>query len=112
MLLLEIMIDPVKSSQIALTVNDEEKKVTATSFHYADAIIMKNLVLSASVAAPVLLKTETSIGCDHFDEFVFSDKEDAPEGAEKEDADNYYMRCVSCSLPGVVLFLPVLLLPE
>ena len=111
MLLLEIMIDPVKSSQIALTVNDEEKKVTATSFHYADAIIMKNLVLSASVTAPVL-KTETSIGCDQFDEFVFSDKEDAPEGAEKEDADNYYMRCVSCSLPGVVLFLPVLLLPE
>ena len=79
------MIDPVKSSEIALIVNDEEKKVTATSFHYADANITKNLVLSASAAA--VLKTETSIGCDEFDEFVFSDDfddEDAPEGAEKE----------------------------
>ena len=78
------MIDPVKSSEVALIVNDLEKRVTATSFHYADAAVTKNLVLSASAAS--VLKTETSIDCDEFDDFIFSDGvgEDAPDGVEDE----------------------------
>jgi len=74
------MMDPVQSPEIALVVNDEQGRVTATSFHYADASLGSmdangnvngNLVLSAS--ADKVLKTETSVDCEEFDEFIYSD---------------------------------------
>lgn len=71
------MMDPVQSPEIALVVNDEQGRVTATSFHYADASLGTdtngngNLVLSASVDK--VLKTETSVDCEEFDEFIYSD---------------------------------------
>ena len=78
------MIDPVQSTEVALIISDVEKRVTATSFHYADAAASKNLVLSASAAT--VLKTETSIDIDEFDDFVFSDGngEEIPKGCDKE----------------------------
>jgi len=79
------MMDPVQSPEIALVVNDQKGKVTATSFHYADASLSMdghghghghgggngNLILSAS--ADKVLKTETSVDCEEFDEFIYSD---------------------------------------
>lgn len=73
------MMDPVQSPEIALVVNDQKGKVTATSFHYADASLSVdgrgggngNLILSAS--ADKVLKTETSVDCEEFDEFIYSD---------------------------------------
>lgn len=86
------MVEPVKSSEVALIISDTEKRVTATSFHYTDAAtrnasasaLLPNALLSANAAT--VLKTETSIGVDEFDEFNFLDGngEDLPDGADKE----------------------------
>ena len=86
------MVEPVKSSEVALIISDTEKRVTATSFHYTDAAtrtastsaLLQNALLNANAAT--VLKTETSIGVDEFDEFNFLDGngEDLPDGANKE----------------------------
>ena len=79
-ILLQI-IDPVQSPEVALIARDGERRDTATSFHYADAASASNLVLSARATA--VLKTETTVGCEEFDEYHLADgdeEEDAPEG--------------------------------
>ncbi len=92
------LMDPVKSTEIAMILSDVEKKVTATSFHYADVLNKRNNMhnnnnMNASSVgggnvnvSQQVLKTETSIGSDDFDEFLFSDGngEEIPEGADKE----------------------------
>ena len=59
------LIDPVKQTQeVALTIDDELKVVTATSFHpshHGDNVLSRNVVL----------KTETSIGVGEFDEYDY-----------------------------------------
>ena len=68
------MLEPLKqTNEVALTVNDEDKIVTATSFHHSDAVGggsdgsggSENMVLAALAAG--VMKTETSIVCDEFD---------------------------------------------
>jgi len=85
------MLEPLKqTNEVALTVSDEEKIVTATSFHHSDAVGGgggadglgggENMVLAALAAG--VMKTETNIDCDEFDEFHYfadglaGDKED------------------------------------
>mmetsp|Transcript_7621 Transcript_7621/g.10910 ORF Transcript_7621/g.10910 Transcript_7621/m.10910 type:complete len:379 (+) Transcript_7621:276-1412(+) len=68
------MLEPLKrTTEVALTVNDNNKTVTATSFHHTDAdlAVTQNELLSATAAA--VLKSETSIGCDKFDEYHWLD---------------------------------------
>jgi hypothetical protein len=50
--------------------------VSATSFHHGESAgaTSNNALLHASTART--LKTETSIGCDEFEEFEFRDRED------------------------------------
>lgn len=68
------MLEPLKqTNEVALTVNDEDKIVTATSFHHSDAVGggsdgsggSENMVLAALAAG--VMKPETSIVCDEFD---------------------------------------------
>jgi len=94
------MLEPLKqTNEVALTVSDDEKIVTATSFHHSDAVDGgggnglgngKNMVLAALAAG--VMKTETSIGCDEFDEFNYladdgltENKEDGGDGADVPD---------------------------
>ena len=65
------MLEPLKqTNEVALTVNDEDKIVTATSFHHSDAVGggsdgsggSENMALAALAAG--VMKTETSIVCD------------------------------------------------
>mmetsp|Transcript_5772 Transcript_5772/g.10937 ORF Transcript_5772/g.10937 Transcript_5772/m.10937 type:complete len:456 (-) Transcript_5772:462-1829(-) len=78
------LIDPVQSPEMVLIVSERDRRVTASSFHYADggggngggddqegSSSSRNLVLSATASR--VLKTETSVHCDEFDEFVYSD---------------------------------------
>lgn len=79
------MVEPVTSPEIALVISDERRTVTATSFHYADVsldnfgqgdqtqsgVAGSNLVLSASVSK--VLKTETTVDCDEFEEYNYED---------------------------------------
>lgn len=79
------MVEPVQSPEIALVISDERRTVTATSFHYADVsldnfgqgnqtqngVAGSNLVLSASVSK--VLKTETTVDCDEFEEYNYED---------------------------------------
>lgn len=77
------MVDPVKSNEIAFIISDMNKKVSVTSFHYADN--SSNLVLNSSFSSA--LKTETTMDSDEFDEFNYSDfnnESDAPDGVDKE----------------------------
>ncbi|KAL3796704.1 hypothetical protein HJC23_010004 [Cyclotella cryptica] len=62
------LLDPLKQTQeVALTIDDELKVVTATSFHPSHT--GQNAVLAASRNA--VLKTETSTGVEEFDEYDF-----------------------------------------
>jgi hypothetical protein len=77
------MVEPVKSNEIAFIISDANKKVSVTSFHYADN--SSNLVLSSSFSSA--LKTETTMESDEFDEFNYSDynkEDDVPAGVDKE----------------------------
>jgi Rad9. len=76
------LMDPVQSPEMALIVSEKDRRVTASSFHYADGggggggddpegSSNRNLVLSAMASR--VLKTETSVHCDDLDEFVYSD---------------------------------------
>ena len=66
------------------------KVVTATSFHHTDAAAASthNILLHASAAA--VLKTETSIGCNDFDEYNWTDgrehmdEDDLPDRVNQE----------------------------
>jgi hypothetical protein len=86
------LMDPVQSPEMALIVSERDRRVTASSFHYAQGGGVgvggggaeeeeeegnggnsngRNLVLSATASR--VLKTETSVHCDELDEFVYSD---------------------------------------
>jgi hypothetical protein len=58
------LLDPLKrTNEVALTIDDELKVVTATSFHNSE----ENAVLNRNA----VLKTETSTGVEEFDEYDF-----------------------------------------
>lgn len=58
------LLDPLKrTNEVALTIDDELKVVTATSFHNSE----ENAVLNRNA----MLKTETSTGVEEFDEYDF-----------------------------------------
>ena len=72
------LIDPLRRTpEMALTIDDELKVVTATSFHPMEVVQSgngggnTNAILQAAVARNAMLKTETSMGADEFDEFDF-----------------------------------------
>jgi hypothetical protein len=64
------LLDPLKQTQeVALTIDDELKVVTATSFHPSHSTEGGNTVLA--VARNTVLKTETSTGVEEFDEYDY-----------------------------------------
>jgi hypothetical protein len=64
------LLDPLKQTQeVALTIDDELKVVTATSFHPSHSTEGENTVLA--VARNTVLKTETSTGVEEFDEYDY-----------------------------------------
>ncbi len=68
------LIDPLRRTpEMALTIDDKLKVVTATSFHPMEVQSggNNNAILQAAVARNAVLKTETSMGADEFDEFDF-----------------------------------------
>ena len=80
------MLEPLKrTSEVALIVNDRHKMVTMASFHHSDSVAAStnNALLQAS--SSTLLKTETTIGVDDFEEFDFRD--DRPLGRDLMDDD-------------------------
>ena len=79
------MLDPLKrTAEVALTVDDVAKAVTATSFHHGDAVAAAagasssdggGVGLLGAVSASIL-KTETSIGADEFEDYAYCDDRD------------------------------------
>mmetsp|Transcript_14161 Transcript_14161/g.20919 ORF Transcript_14161/g.20919 Transcript_14161/m.20919 type:complete len:320 (+) Transcript_14161:121-1080(+) len=68
--LLQMMEPLKKTNEIALVVNEEAKIVTMSSFHHSSAAPEEtNAVLKTKSAT--LLKSETSIGADDFEEFQY-----------------------------------------
>lgn len=76
------LLDPLRRTQeVALTIDDELKVVTATTFHAGEMVGAggggggpggeENAVLQAAAARNALLKTETSTNVDEFDEYDF-----------------------------------------
>jgi len=74
------LLDPLRrTAEVALTIDDELKVVTATSFHPAEIHgggggnnhTEENAVLQAAAAKAAVLKTETSTGTEEFDEYDF-----------------------------------------
>jgi hypothetical protein len=70
------LIDPLRRTpEMALTIDDQLKVVTATSFHPMEVVQNgggnDNAILQAAIARNAVLKTETSMGADEFDEFDF-----------------------------------------
>ena len=77
------LLDPLRrTAEVALTVDDELKVVTATSFHPVEMQgggvgggggngSEENAVLQAAAAKAAVLKTETSTGTEEFDEYDF-----------------------------------------
>lgn len=61
------LLDPLKTQEVALTIDDTLKVVTATSFH-PGSNMEDNTVLARSNA---VLKTETSTGVEEFDEYDY-----------------------------------------
>jgi len=81
---------------MALTIDDELKVVTATSFHPMEVVQSggvgnDNAILQAALARNAVLKTETSMGADEFDEFDFRNnrgKERKKSTSRKEHVDS------------------------
>jgi len=70
------LLDPLRrTAEVALTIDDELKVVTATSFHPGelgnDNREVENAVLQAAAARNAVLKTETSMGVEEFTEYDF-----------------------------------------
>lgn len=74
------LLDPLRrTAEVALTIDDELKVVTATSFHPGEIQQQQqqqnstedNAVLQAAAAKAAVLKTETSTGTEEFDEYDF-----------------------------------------
>lgn len=82
---------------MALTIDDELKVVTATSFHPSELQNGQggggggaNAVLQAAAARDAVLKTETSTGCEEFDEYDFRNnrgKKKQPKRRKKKNDD-------------------------
>jgi hypothetical protein len=75
------MLDPLrKTAEIVFTVNDDKKQITVASFHASD-IVATARTGSASEASllllpsSMLLKTETSMGCDEFECYTWRNGE-------------------------------------
>jgi len=75
------ILDPLrKTAEIVFTVNDEKKQITVASFHDSDIIATArtgnnsdtNLLLLPS---SMLLKTQTSMGCDEFECYTWRNSE-------------------------------------
>jgi hypothetical protein len=75
------ILDPLrKTAEIVFTVNDEKKQITAASFHASDIVATArtgnnsdtNLLLLPS---SMLLKTQTSMGCDEFECYTWRNSE-------------------------------------
>jgi len=73
--LLQMMEPLKKTSEIALVVNDEAKIVTMTSFHHSSAGPEENNAVLKTKSA-TLLKTETSLGADEFEDFQYVSNRD------------------------------------
>eukprot|EP00986_Skeletonema_menzelii_P002189 scaffold608_cov144-Skeletonema_menzelii.AAC.9 len=103
------LLDPLRrTAEVALTVDDELKVVTATSFHLGEMQggggnhngAEDNAVLQAAAAKEAVLKTETSTGTEEFDEYDFrnnrgrkkrrrrDDDEDSDDDDDDDDDDN------------------------
>jgi len=68
------LLDPLRrTAEVALTIDDELKVVTATSFHPGEIqqLNNENAVLQAAAARNAALKTETSTGVEEFTEYDF-----------------------------------------
>ncbi|KAL7536031.1 hypothetical protein ACHAXR_006872 [Thalassiosira sp. AJA248-18] len=70
------LLDPLRrTAEVALTIDDDLKVVTATSFHPGEIAQLgnreENAVLQAAAARNAVLKTETSTGVEEFDEYDF-----------------------------------------
>lgn len=75
------ILDPLrKTAEIVFTINDEKKQVTVASFHASDIVATArtgtnsdaNLLLLPS---SMLLKTQTSMGCDEFECYTWRNSE-------------------------------------
>lgn len=69
------MVDPLKrTAEVAMTVNDDLKTVKMSSFHHSDAA--SSSCDTTLLGASAVLKTETSMNCEDFDDFIWrSDRE-------------------------------------
>ena len=66
------LLDPLRrTAEVALTIDDTLKVVTATSFHPNELGGSSNTILQANAARNAVLKTETSTGAEEFDEYDF-----------------------------------------
>ena len=71
------LLDPLRrTAEVALTIDDTIKVVTATTFHPGEIAQLgngeeQNAVLAAAAARNAVLKTETSTGIEEFDEYDF-----------------------------------------
>ena len=68
------LLDPLRrTAEVALTIDDTLKVVTATSFHPNElgGSGGSNTILQANAARNAVLKTETSTGAEEFDEYDF-----------------------------------------
>jgi hypothetical protein len=74
------LLDPLKTQEVALTIDDGLKVVTATSFHPGEE--GNNTVLAVRNAA---LKTETSTGVEEFDEYDYRTNRRRDEEMDEEE---------------------------
>lgn len=92
------LLDPLRrTAEVALTIDDELKVVTATSFHPGEIQQQgsgsgvggeQNAVLQAAAARNAVLKTETSTGAEEFDEYDFRSNRGKKKQSKKKSGDD------------------------
>lgn len=92
------LLDPLRrTAEVALTIDDELKVVTATSFHPGEIQQQgsgvgvggeQNAVLQAAAARNAVLKTETSTGAEEFDEYDFRSNRGKKKQSKKKRGDD------------------------
>ncbi|KAL7459688.1 hypothetical protein ACHAWC_011487 [Mediolabrus comicus] len=91
------LLDPLRrTAEVALTIDDELKVVTATSFHPGEIqqhqqqqnSTEDNAVLQAAAAKAAVLKTETSTGTEEFDEYDFRNNRGRKKNRKKKNRRN------------------------
>ena len=65
------LLDPLKTQEVALTIDDALKVVTATSFHPSQEQGGEHNAVLAATRLNAVLKTETSTGVEEFDEYDY-----------------------------------------